>query len=72
MDDVVIKTDFINLGQLLKYLGFISNGSEAKIFLFSHEITVNNVVETRRGRKIYPDFIVKIDKKVFKIIKNDN
>ena len=72
MEFVKITTDFITLGQFLKYFGYVSNGSEAKIYLQIHKIYVNNDLETRRGRKIYPDFVVKIDKNTYLVVKNDN
>lgn len=62
MKDVTIKTEFITLGQLLKFLSLVGSGGEAKIFLQMTEIFVNNVLDNRRGRKIYPNDIVKIDK----------
>ena len=72
MNTVLITTDFITLGQFLKYIGAISNGSEAKNYLVSNKIYVNNEFETRRGRKIYPGFTVKIGNKSYFIVKNDN
>ena len=59
--EIFIKTDYIKLGQLLKYLGLISNGSESKFFLFNNEVLVNNEPENRRGRKIYNDYLITIN-----------
>jgi len=62
MKDVTIKTEFITLGQLLKFLGLVGSGGEAKMFLQMNKILVNDAPDNRRGRKIYPNDIVKIEK----------
>jgi ribosome-associated protein len=54
MRKVTITTEYITLGQLLKKLDFIATGGQAKAFLQSEEVRVGGVVETRRGRKLYP------------------
>lgn len=58
--DVSINTEYIKLGQLLKLVGVITNGAEAKMFLEENSVLVNNENENRRGRKIYPGDIVRI------------
>jgi ribosome-associated protein len=55
-----IEGPFITLGQLLKKLDVIDSGGQAKHFLQEYEVKVNNEVEWRRGRKIYPQDIVEI------------
>ena len=65
METVFINSEYITLGQFLKFKGLISNGSDAKIAVLERKITVNGVPENRRGRKIYPDDVVKIEKSVF-------
>lgn len=57
--NVTIKTEYIKLGQLLKLVGIISNGSDAKCFLDEEKVFVNGEEENRRGRKIYPGYHVK-------------
>lgn len=58
MQAVEISDDFIKLGQLLKLAGLVSSGVEAKIVIQEGEVTVNGEVDTRRGRKIYPQDVV--------------
>lgn len=58
--DVSINTEYIKLGQLLKLVGVITNGAEAKMFLEENSVLVNNENENRRGKKIYPGDIVRI------------
>jgi S4 domain protein YaaA len=60
MKKVKIETEYITLGQLLKFTGIISFGSEAKTFLNEEEVLVNSEIEARRGRKLYPGYIIKI------------
>ena len=49
---ISIKSDFITLGQFLKFADIINNGGEAKTFLGNNQILVNNEEENRRGRKL--------------------
>ncbi|MBA4549991.1 S4 domain-containing protein YaaA [Thermoactinomyces intermedius] len=54
MESIKIDTPYITLGQLLKRLDVIDSGGQAKYFLQEETVKVNGKVETRRGRKIYP------------------
>ncbi len=65
MKKITINTEYITLGQLLKYANVISNGSDAKIFLVENKVFVNGELEQRRGRKIYDNYQIKIDKEEF-------
>ena len=67
MESLKIKTDYITLQQLLKIEDIISSGGEAKYFLANNEVYVNGEFENRRGRKLYPNDIVKVSGKEFKI-----
>lgn len=58
---VKLKENQITLGQLLKVLGYISSGGEAKHRMHEFEITLNGEIENRRGRKIHPGDVVVID-----------
>lgn len=49
---VQIRDETIRLGQLLKLVGVIDSGSEAKEFLASQPVLVNEERETRRGRQL--------------------
>ena len=60
MQKISIKTEFITLGQFLKFSGIISNGSEAKFFVLEEKILVNGIEENRRGRKLYDQDIIEI------------
>ncbi len=54
MKRISITSEFITLGQLLKFAGIISNGGEAKGYLEENQILVNDEPDNRRGRKLYP------------------
>jgi ribosome-associated protein YbcJ (S4-like RNA binding protein) len=41
----------------------ISSGGEGKHFLSTHKILVNGELESRRGRKLYPNMTLVIDGK---------
>ena len=68
MEEVRIKPPYIKLGQLLKYLDLIETGGDEKSFLEDVDVYVNNEIDRRRGRKIYPNDEVIINRQVYKII----
>ncbi len=53
MKKISIKDEYVTLGQFLKIADIISTGGEAKIFLSSNEVLINDEVDNRRGRKLY-------------------
>ena len=61
MQAVKITTEYITLGQLLKYLNIASSGGEVKAILAEHNVTVNDEQDNRRGRKLYANDIVEIE-----------
>ena len=69
MEEIKIDTEFIKLGQLLKLAGFVGSGVDAKMVIQDGLVEINSEVETRRGKKIYPDDIVTFDGNSVKVIK---
>jgi S4 domain protein YaaA len=65
---ITITTDYITLGQFLKLTRVISNGGDAKIFLLTTAIYVNDELEQRRGRKLRVGDKVRVKDKEFEII----
>ncbi|WP_096186093.1 S4 domain-containing protein YaaA [Evansella halocellulosilytica] len=57
---VQINSEFITLGQLLKEIGVISTGGAAKWYLQDYPVLLNDIEETRRGKKLYPGDEVQI------------
>ena len=43
---------FMKLDQFLKWKGIVDTGGQAKHFIVSGQVSVNNSIETRRGRKL--------------------
>lgn len=60
MKEIKINTEYITLGQILKFTAIISSGAMAKMFLAETEVMVNGEKENRRGRKLYPGDIVEV------------
>ncbi len=58
MQELVIESEFITLGQLLKLADVISSGGEVRPFLEATEVRVNGERDDRRGRKIRPGDVV--------------
>lgn len=52
MNEIIIDTEFITLGQFLKMTDVISSGGMAKWYLSEHDVYVNGEVDDRRGRKL--------------------
>lgn len=50
--DVPIRDEVIRLGQFLKLANLIDSGSDAKALVRDGSVSVNGVVETRRGRQL--------------------
>ncbi len=67
MKEIKITTEYITLGQFLKFADIIANGSEAKYYLQNHLVMVNKEEEKRRGRKLYPNDEIRISKTDYKI-----
>ena len=65
IEKVKISTEFIKLDQFLKWLAVVDSCSEAKEIILDGKVKVNDEVETRRGRKIYPEYKVEIFDKTY-------
>ena len=62
---VKISTEYITLGQFLKFADVITNGGEAKQFIMTNKIFVNNELTTQRGKKLGDKDIVNINNSLF-------
>ena len=60
MKDIIIDTEFVTLGQLLKMTDAISSGGMAKWFLSENDVYVNGEIDDRRGRKLRDGDMVNI------------
>lgn len=68
METVMIKDEFIKLGQALKLAGLVSNGVDAKFVIQDGEVKLNGEVETRRGKKVYNGDVVEFNGSQVKIV----
>jgi len=53
MAKLVLREDFIKLGQALKAAKLVGSGVEAKIMILDGKVKVNGQVELQRGKKLY-------------------
>jgi len=54
MTKIEINTEYITLGQFLKLANVVSTGGMVKPALLEYKISVNDLQENRRGKKLYP------------------
>lgn len=61
--------DYITLQAVLQVGDIIATGGMAKAFLAENSVEVNGESENRRGRKLYPNDVVRVGKDTFVIKK---
>lgn len=69
METIVLRDEFIKLGQALKAAGLVDSGVEAKEVIQDGLVLVNGEVDTRRGRKLYKGDVVSFENQKIKIEK---
>ena len=67
METIILRDEFIKLGQALKAAGLVESGVEAKEVIKEGLVKVNGEVDTRRGRKLYDGDIVTFEGENIKI-----
>ena len=67
MEKIVLRDEFIKLGQALKAAGLVESGIEAKEVIQDGLVKVNGEIDTRRGRKLYDGDIVTFEGENIKI-----
>ena len=60
MEKILIKTETINLDQLLKWASIVDSGGIVKFMIEDQLIKVNGEVVTQRRKKIYHGDIIEI------------
>lgn len=58
MNEFKMNKPVITLTQFLKATDYISSGGEAKYFLTEYTVLINDILEDRRGKKLYPGDII--------------
>ena len=69
MEEIVLREDYIKLGQALKAAGLVESGVEAKIVILDGEVLVNGETELQRGKKLYDGDIISFRGEEIKIVK---
>ena len=67
MRDLPIRGESIRLGQALKLSGLAESGGEARALVEDGAVTVNNEVETRRGRQLRDGDVVAVGRQALRI-----
>ena len=66
-ETIRIHTDYITLQDLLKLVGAVDTGGEAKIRIQNCEAEVNGAICTQRGKKLRPGDTVLFDSRHFTV-----
>ena len=69
MKEIKISTEYITLGQFLKFSGVVLNGGEAKSFIANSTIKVNDQIVKERGKKLRNGDLIEIHKEKY-VIRN--
>ncbi len=70
MEQVEIFTEYIKLGDFLKFCGAVETGGEAKLVIQDGHVSVNGERCTQRGKKLYNGDSVCIREKCFTVVGN--
>lgn len=63
--EIQIRDDMIRLGQLVKLTGLVDDGGTARELIERGEVSVDGVVETRRGRQVHVGDVVALGQQRF-------
>ena len=58
----------ITVGQFVKAAGLASTGGEAKMLVTGGDVSVNGVVEIRRGHKLGPEDVVSVGGRAARVV----
>ena len=61
MENIEIKTDVIQMDQLLKWAGIIESGGQMKFMIEDQVIKLNHVLVTEKRKKVFPGDILEIN-----------
>ena len=67
MEKVKIDSEYITLGQFLKFADLVSSGGEVRRFISESKIIVNGEAENKRGRKLYKNDLICVNNKQYQI-----
>lgn len=72
MVEIQIYSEPITLGQFVKFLGLVYSGGEVKKFLEENNIFVNEILENRRGKKLFSGDFVQINEQKYVLTLNND
>ena len=58
MEKVIIRDDFIKLGQAMKLAGMVGSGVDAKMLIQDGQVEVNGEVDYQRGKKLHEGDVI--------------
>ena len=58
MEKVIIRDDFIKLGQAMKLAGMVGSGVDAKMLIQDCQVEGNGEVEYQRGKKLHEGDVI--------------
>ena len=58
MEKVIIRDDFIKLGQAMKLAGMVGSGVDAKMLIQDGQVEVNGEVEYQRRKKLHEGDVI--------------
>ena len=58
MEKVIIRDDFIKLGEAMKLAGMVGSGVDAKMLIQDGQVEVNGEVEYQRGKKLHEGDVI--------------
>lgn len=67
METIILKDEFIKLGQALKAAGLCESGVDAKFAVLDGLVKVNGETSFQRGKKLYDGDIIEYEGKKFRI-----
>lgn len=67
METIIIRDEFIKLGQALKVANLVESGVDAKFVIQDELVKVNGQIETQRGKKLYNGDVVEFDGVTFTV-----
>jgi len=65
---ISISTEVIQLDQLMKWMGVVVTGGQARFLIMEGKVQVNGNIVTARRKKIYSGDFLKIDNLEYKIM----
>ena len=69
MEKVIIRDEFIELGQAMKLAGRVGSGVDAKMLIQDGQVEVNGEVEYQRGKKLHEGDVITFNGDSVQIVK---